>query len=58
MAVFKAHIDFYKKISLWQQQRKQSIRLAKGFEHAEIYKRSIVYSFFVKKKRTFTDLDF
>jgi GT2 family glycosyltransferase len=56
IAVLRAHVDFYKNIFLWQQQRKQSIRLAKGFEHAEIYKKSLVFTFFVKKKHTFNDL--
>jgi GT2 family glycosyltransferase len=58
MAVFMAHMDFYKKISLWEQQRKKSIRLAKEFEHHEIYKNSLVYSFFVDKKHTFKELHF
>ncbi|MDO1447619.1 glycosyltransferase family 2 protein [Rhodocytophaga aerolata] len=57
-AVFKAHMSFYKNISVWKQQRKKSIRLAKGFAHEEIYKKSIVYSFFIEKKRTFKQLKF
>jgi GT2 family glycosyltransferase len=57
-AIFRAHVDFYKNFSVWQQQRKRSLRLARGFDHPEIYKKSVVYSFFVNKKRTFRELDF
>lgn len=57
-AVFEAHMSFYKNIFIWKQQRKESVRLAKGFEHAEIYKKSIVYKFFIEKKQTFKQLKF
>jgi GT2 family glycosyltransferase len=58
LAVFMAHIDFYKKIPIWKQQRQQSLRLAERFEHPEIYKESLVFTFFVNKKQTFDKLYF
>ncbi len=56
VAVFKAHIHFYKKIKIFREKR--NVLLTKNKWHKEIYKKSIVFDYFIKKKRIFTQLNF
>ncbi len=55
-AVFKAHIAFYALISKFWKKRKGLIKQNKN--HKEIYKKSIVFDFYLRKKRTFNKLKF
>jgi len=56
-AVFKAHISFYKLVPKFWKKRKK-ILIKNNFYHKEIYKKSIVYDYFIKKNNFFTDLKF
>jgi len=57
LAVFKAHISFYKLIPKFRKKR-AAIQIKSNFDHKEIYKKSIVYRYFVKKNHLFKDLKF
>ncbi|MFH2143990.1 MAG: glycosyltransferase family 2 protein [Bacteroidota bacterium] len=58
VSVFKAHVSFYSKLKIFRPKRRQNLKSFKIFKHKEIYKKSIVYSFFVKKIKKFSDLKF
>ncbi|MCF6364714.1 MAG: glycosyltransferase family 2 protein [Bacteroidales bacterium] len=53
-AVIKAHFSFYGKIRATLKKREKNTNK----KHKEIYKRSIVFDYFIKKKKTFNKLDF
>lgn len=53
-AVIKAHFEFYKKRKTIKQKRTNNIKT----QHNEIYKKSIVFAFFVKKIKIFSELKF
>jgi GT2 family glycosyltransferase len=57
--IIKAHFHFYAKLPYWWGKRKSSNPT--GFnamkQHVGVYKRSIVWNYFVNKKTKFTDLD-
>ena len=56
--VFSAHIDFYKNLpKLRAKRRALQIKLTNN-DHPEIYKGSIVFDFFLRKKKKFSSLDF
>jgi len=55
-AVLKAHIDFYKKIKIFKNKRSKLLGYNKL--HKEIYTKSIVFDYFIKKKSIFTKLNF
>ncbi len=58
-AVFKAHISFYSSLSTFRKKRKTLLEANNKTKiHKEIYNKSIVFSFFLKKKRNFNDLNF
>ena len=57
-AVVKAHISFYKNISTLRKKRKEIQKLNNIKTHPEIYTKSIMWKFFIQKKRKFSDLDF
>lgn len=57
-AVIRAHFAFYRQLpSVWQQ-RQELQATRKKTEHSEIYPRSIVWDYFIKKKRKFSELPF
>ncbi len=56
-AIIKAHVDFYKKISFWMKQRRNTIRKKEGFAGI-VYSGSIVWAHFVRKKKKFSELRF
>jgi len=56
-AIVRAHIDFYKKIPFWMKQRQNTIRKKDGLEIVT-YGQSIVWSFFIRKKKNFRALQF
>jgi len=55
LAVLKAHFSFYASIKMLKVKRKQH-RFTNKYFHNEIYKHSILYSYFVKKMRTYKKL--
>ena len=55
-AVFKAHIHFYGSANRFIIKRKRLKPMVTKTDHAEIYPKSIVWSFFVNKKRTYGQL--
>ena len=55
-AVFKAHFSFYSNFGTVLQKRKKLLPSVKKDTHEEIFHRSLVWHFFVKKQRTFKDL--
>lgn len=57
LAVPKAHFVFYKNLSKFKAKRKSINETRKVTNHEQMYKRSIVYSFFIKKNRKFSSLD-
>jgi GT2 family glycosyltransferase len=56
MAVPKAHFSFYSTIGKFAKKRKENLKLRTVHKHPEMFRRSIVYSFFVRKVRKFSDL--
>ncbi len=56
-AVLKAHIHFYKSLKSLKVKRKKLL-LSAVDHHKEIYPRSIVFDYFLRKKHTFDRLDF
>lgn len=58
-AVFKAHIDFYKKLKLYRKKRLLIQKnLKSNLSFKEIYPKSIVFSFYIKRKTSFKELKF
>jgi len=55
-AVLKAHINFYKLKPKFRIKRKKLLN-NNSTEHKEIYKKSIVFDYFLRKKRKFTHLN-
>ena len=58
LAVVKAHAAFYRSLSLLIKKRKETQKTIMMKEHREIYRRSIMWKFFLQKKRKFSELDF
>ena len=58
MAVVKAHASFYKNIFNLRHKRKQVQQKVLVKKHTEIYGKSIMWNFFILKKRSFSELDF
>ena len=58
IAVLKAHYYFYTNISKFKYKRHENITHNTKYNHAEIYNGSIVYDFFIKGIKKFSDLSF
>jgi hypothetical protein len=56
--VFTAHIDFYKSLGKLRKKRKDLLLKSVVTDHPEIYKGSLIFDFFISKKRTFSSLNF
>jgi len=56
-AILKAHWSFYTHFPQWYAKRKISTSLITTPTMRAIYPKSIIWQYFVKKKKTFTDLD-
>ncbi len=56
-SVFKAHLSFFRNIFYFKNKRKKLLKYNK-LNHKEIYNKSIVCVFFLRKKRKFTQLNF
>ena len=57
-AVVKAHFAFYKNLGKLIEKRKQVQKSVIVKEHNEVYRKSIMWKFFLEKKRKFSDLGF
>jgi GT2 family glycosyltransferase len=56
--VFAAHVDFYKSLGVLRKKRKVLLSKTIATNHPEIYKGSLVFDFFIAKKKTFSSLNF
>ncbi len=57
-AVLKAHLDFYKNMSVLREKRKVLQTKAIVNNHKQMFNKSIMWKFFVKKIHKFADLNF
>ncbi len=58
VAVFKAHFSFYKNIKYDRKKRQNFSAKYELKNHPEIFKKSIIWNYFVKKKKYFSQLNF
>lgn len=58
LAVVKAHASFYRHLGSLIKKRKNLLPLTVKKEHSEIYRKSIMWKFFIQKKRKYSDLGF
>lgn len=58
LAVAKAHISFCRNLPRLMKKRKELLKVNRIKKHAEIYPGSIMWKFFIQKKRRFSDLNF
>jgi GT2 family glycosyltransferase len=58
LAISKAHFHFLKKAGLFYKKRKLLKPFITKFSHPEIYRGSIAWDFFIRKKRYFSQLNF
>jgi hypothetical protein len=58
IAVFHAHISFYKRLTHMRAKRELAKFQISGDKHPEIYPKSLMWKFFIQKKHKFSDLDF
>ena len=56
--VVKAHADFYKNLGSLIKKRKETQKQIRVEYHNEVYKKSIMWKFFIQKIRKFSDLNF
>ncbi len=57
IAVLKAHLSFYKNLGRLRRQRKLLHAITTKTNHDEIFKRSIMWRFFILKRRKFSELN-
>jgi GT2 family glycosyltransferase len=57
-AVLKAHFAFYRNLKILIAKRKETQKHVRVKEHVEVYSKSIMWKFFIQKKRKFSALDF
>ena len=57
-AVLKAHFAFYSNLKILIRKRKETQKNVLVKEHGEVYPKSIMWKFFIQKKRKFSALDF
>ena len=55
-AVVKAHVHFYRELGRFVKKRRMLQPMVRVKKHPEIYSKSIIWSFFVQKKRTYSQL--
>lgn len=56
--VLQAHLDFYKSLSRLKKQRQMLNQNRNVSNHPEIYRKSIIFDFFIKKRSKFSSLNF
>lgn len=57
-AIFMAHMHFYSRMSKWKKRRKDAQQHFVSETKTGVYNRSLVWDYFVKKKKRYSDLDF
>ena len=57
-AVVKAHASFYRNLRTLIRKRKETQKMVIVKNHPEVYTKSIMWKFFIQKKRKFSDLNF
>jgi hypothetical protein len=57
-AVVKAHFSFYQNLGVLMRKRKEAQKQVIVKNHPEMYQQSIMWKFFIQKKRRFSDLNF
>ena len=57
-AVVKAHFSFYQNLGKLMRKRKEIQKKVIVKNHPEVYQQSIMWKFFIQKKRRFSDLNF
>ena len=57
-AVVMAHIHFYTRFGLWNSRRKEAMKHFVKSTKSGVYKGSIVWGYFIRKKRNFKELNF
>jgi hypothetical protein len=57
-AVLNAHMEFYKTLPKFMQKRKTLLPLIREKKHPEIFKGSMVFNFYIKKRRGFSQFEF
>jgi GT2 family glycosyltransferase len=57
-AVVKAHASFYRNLGKLIDKRKETQKFVLVKEHPEVYPKSIMWKFFIQKKRKFSELNF
>ena len=55
-AIITAHIHFVLRINLWYKKRKIAKKLTKNRNEEGVYNGSIVWDYFIKKKKSFSAL--
>ncbi|MEO6832474.1 MAG: hypothetical protein ABI169_09730, partial [Chitinophagaceae bacterium] len=55
--IVKAHFNFYRHFGMWLKHRKAAQKIVQDPNGASRYPRSIVWDYFAKSKKKFTDLD-
>lgn len=55
-SVPRAHFDFYRMLRLFRKKRLENNQQRTISHHPQIFKRSIIFSFFIRKVRNFSDL--
>ena len=58
ISVVKAHFSFLSLLNKFRSKRKNNLKIFQKYDHNEIYNRSIVFGFFIKRIKTFRQLDF
>jgi len=56
LSVIKAHLSFCQSLKVLKSDRSKNLKEAVVFNHPEIYSRSLVWDFFFRNKKRFTDL--
>ncbi len=57
-AVLKAHLHFYLSVKTLRKKRRTLVHQNNSYKHKQIYGKSIVFDFFIRKKHKFSDLKF
>ncbi len=55
-AVYKAHVSFFTSLRTLREKRRKTDKKKSKF-HGEVYKNSIVFDYFIRKKQRFSELD-
>lgn len=58
ISVIRAHLSFYRNLPSLQKKRKAQSAFVKRKLHPEMFRKSIVLNYYLKKKKWFRDLDF